>query len=154
MSDGRRKTAYAGMVTQLDKYWDKLFADPLAIVMPEGIRYIQPQRTNNILERFFRGEKQRGRKKSGTASLSKLLKTTLAETPLVQNLKKSEYREIILNGCHTLADRFSKIDSHLIQKEMENAKSSREKILPGVKKMVADSNLTSKISMLFSISAK
>jgi len=47
-----------------------------------------PQRTNNILERFFWGEKRRGRKKSATASLSKALKATLAETPLVQNLKK------------------------------------------------------------------
>ncbi len=57
------------------------------IVLPEGIQYIQPQRTNNILEQFFRGIKRRGRKKSGMSSLSKLLKTTLADTPLVQNLK-------------------------------------------------------------------
>jgi hypothetical protein len=54
------------MIAQLDKYWVKLFTDPLVVVNPEGVRYIQPQRTNNILERFFRGEKQRGRKKSGS----------------------------------------------------------------------------------------
>ena len=86
------------MITQLDKYWKKLFADPLPIDTPEGIMYIQPQRTNNILERFFRGEKRRGRKKSGMASLSKVLKAALADTPLVQNLKKSEYTEIILKA--------------------------------------------------------
>ena len=59
----------------------------IRIALPEGIQYIQPQRTNNIPERFFRGIKRWGRKKSGMSSLSKLLRTTLADTPLVQNLK-------------------------------------------------------------------
>jgi hypothetical protein len=150
VSDTRRKATYAGMIAQLDKYWDKLFADPLPVVTSEGILYIQPQRTNNILERFFRGEKRRGRKKNGMASLSKVLKTALADTPLVQNLKNSEYMEIILNGCSSLAERFSQIDTHLVQKEMENAKNCKERILPAVKKLIRDSDLTTKISALFS----
>jgi hypothetical protein len=130
--DERRKVTYVKMIAQLDKYRNKLFADPLPVVTPEGILYIQPQRTNNILERFFRGEKRRGRKKSGMASLSKVLKTALAETPLVQSLKNSAYMEIILNGCSSLAERFSQIDAHLVQKAMENAKNSKERILPSI----------------------
>lgn len=154
VSDARRKATYASMITQLDKYWDKLFADPLPVVTPEGILHIQPQRTNNILERFFRGEKRRGRKKNGMASLSKVLKTALADTPLVQNLKNSEYMEIILNGCSSLAERFSQIDAHLVQKKMENAKNSKERILPTIKKLIRDFDLTTKISALFSSNSK
>ncbi|VAW34787.1 hypothetical protein MNBD_DELTA03-1427 [hydrothermal vent metagenome] len=154
VSDELRKATYSKMITQLDKYWVKLFADPLPIETPEGIQYIQPQRTNNILERFFRGEKRRGRKKSGMASLNKMLKSALADTPLVQNLKNSEYLEIILKGCSSLAERFSQIDVHLVQKEMENAQNHQEKILPTIKKIIRYSDLTTKISALFSTNSK
>ncbi len=116
--------------------------------------YIQPQRTNNILERFFRGEKRRSRKKSGTASLSKALKTVLADTPLVQNLNNHEYIDIILNGCSNLAERFSQIDARLVQKELENAKNSHEKILPAIRELVKKSDLIMRISLLFSSVAK
>ena len=92
----------------------------------------------------------RGRKKSGMASLSKVLKAALADIPLVQNLKNSEYMEIILNGCSSLAERFSQIDTHLVQKEMENAKNSKERILPAIKKLIRDSDLITKIATLFS----
>jgi hypothetical protein len=149
VSDERQETTYASMIAQLDKYWEKLFADPIEIVTSEGSQYIQPQRTNNILERFFRGEKRRGRKKSGTASLSKMLKTILADTPLVQNLKNSEYMAIILNGCSSLTERFAQIDAHLVRQEMANAANNSERVLPGIKKMVRDIDLTTKISALF-----
>ena len=138
----------------LDKYLEKLFADPLPVSTSEGFVYIQPQRTNNILERFFRREKRRGRKKSGTASMSKLLKSLLADTPLVQNLKNTEYMEIILNGCKSLAERFSKIDAHMVQLEMKAANNDSEKILPAIKKLIRDSDLTKKISSLFLSAAK
>lgn len=149
IDDKQRKVTYAKMLEQLDKYWGKLFADPIPVDTPQGVRHIQPQRTNNILERFFRGEKRRGRKKSGTASLSKVLKASLAETPLVQNLKNCEYKDILLDGCSTLEERFSQIDAQLVQKEMEKAKECRERILPAVRKLAKDSDLTIKIASLF-----
>lgn len=154
VSDTQRKARYANMVAQLDKYWDKLFADPLPIVTSKGLQYIHPQRTNNILERFFRGEKRQCRKKSGTASLSKVLKTVLADTPLVQNLKNRKYLEIILGKCSNLPERFSEIDSQLVQKEMKNAKNSQEKTLPEIKKLIRNSDLLTKIAVLFSSRSK
>jgi len=153
VSDVRRNSTYAKMIEQLDKYWIKLFTDPLPVVTPEGILYIQPQRTNNILERFFRGEKRRSRKKNGMASLNKVLKTVFADTPLVQNLKNPEYTDIILNGCSSLPERFSQINAHLVQKEMENAKNNNERILPAIRKLTRDPDLTTKISSLFSSAA-
>lgn len=153
-SDPQRKKTYAKMLDQIDKYWEKLFADPLPVSTSEGVVYIQPQRTNNILERFFRGEKRRGRKKSGTASMSKLLKSLLADTPLVQNLKNAEYMKIILNGCPNLAERFAKIDAHLVQQKMMEANNDSEKILPAIRKLIKNSDLTMKISSLFFSNSK
>ena len=77
-----RKDDYKKMIKQIDKYWLKLFADPIKVNTPNGPASIQPQRTNNILERFFRDFKRGNRKKSGTISLNKTLRSMLADTPL------------------------------------------------------------------------
>ena len=46
---------YKKMVKQIDKYWQKLFADPILVTTTNGEKnLVQPQRTNNIPERFFR----------------------------------------------------------------------------------------------------
>ena len=150
LENKHRQKTYADMVEQIDKYWEMLFADPIPVVTPDGIFTIQPQRTNNILERFFRDVKRRGRKKTGMGSLNKMLKAVLADTPLVQNLKNDKYMEIILNGCSSLAERFSQIDARLVQKELAETTESNGKILPGIKKMIKDAELTVKISTLFS----
>ncbi len=149
VNDPQNKKNYVKMLEQIDKYWEKLFADPLPVQSSEGIINIQPQRTNNILERFFRSEKRRGRKKSGTASMGKVLKSLLAETPLVQNLKNAEYMKIVLDGCLNLAERFSNIDSHLVQQKMAEANNNSGKILPAIKKLIRDSEFTQKIALLF-----
>lgn len=46
------------MIEQIDTYWDKLFADSIPIHTEQGVVMVQPQRTNNILERFFRDFKR------------------------------------------------------------------------------------------------
>jgi len=102
-----------------------------------------------MLERFFRGEKRRGRKKSGTASLSRTLKAILAETPLVRNLDNDEYYTIILNGCSTLAERFSQIDDKIVREQLRQAQENQEEIAPEVKSMIKQSDLPEKISALF-----
>jgi hypothetical protein len=78
------------------------------------------------------------------------LKSALADTPLVQNLNTSKYIEIILNGCPNLEERFSQIDSHLVQEEMNNARNGSDIILPAIKKLVRGSDPTMNISALFS----
>ena len=45
----RHKDDYQSMIKQIDKYWDKLFADPIVVNTPNGQLTIQPHRTNNIL---------------------------------------------------------------------------------------------------------
>ena len=149
VSDKKREETYLKMIEQLDKYWEKLFADPLVVNTPKGQMIIVPQRTNNILEKFFRGEKRRGRKKSGTASMSKTLKTILADTPLVRNLENDEYHRIILNGCSTLPERFAQIDEKIVREQLKQAKKNQEKIPPEVKSIIKQVDLPEKISALF-----
>jgi len=145
-----RQTCCKKMAEQIDKYWDKLFADPITVDTPDGPLVITPQRTNNILERFFRGRKRSYRKKSGTSSLSKTLKSLLADTPLVSNLYDQGYREIILDGCGSLEERFSGIDAKLVREEMKQAKKNQDKISPEVKKIISRPDLPQEVSTLFS----
>jgi hypothetical protein len=56
-------TSYHKMVKQIDKYWDKLFADPIRVGTPTGEVIIQPQRTNNLREQSFRFLKRDGSQK-------------------------------------------------------------------------------------------
>ncbi len=120
-------TSYHKMVKQIDKYWDKLFADPIEIETPSGKMMIQPQRTNNLMEQSFRFLKRDRRKKSGQHSLTKTLKGMLADTPLVRNLSNPDYLRILLQGKETLAERFAEIDIQQVRKEeKENARRWRK----------------------------
>jgi hypothetical protein len=124
---GATNIAYQKMLKQIDKYWDKLFADPIQVVTTTGTVTLQPQRTNNILEQFFRDLKRRDRKRSGNHALSKTLKTMLAHTPLVKNLDNPPYMEIILNGKANLAQRFAEIDISQVREAHTEAQQSTQR---------------------------
>jgi len=143
------KQHHKKMIQQIDTYWEKLFADPIPVHTPNGRAFIQPQRTNNILERFFRDLKRRNRKKSGLMSLNKTLKTILSDTPLVKNLDNDEYLSIILDGCGTLEERFEKIDSKMVVEELKRAKKNPERLHPEIKKIIKQPEFPKKIGLLF-----
>jgi hypothetical protein len=131
---------YKKMVKQIDKYWGKLFADPIMVTMANGEKLlVQPQRTNNILERFFRDVKRMYRSKAGTQSLNKVIKAMLADTPLVKNLSNPEYVKIILNGHNTLEERFAEIDEKLVRQEMYKSES-HQGISASMKKVLRKPN--------------
>jgi len=143
-----RKDDYKDMIKQIDKYWDKLFADPIVVNTPNGQLTIQPQRTNNILERFFRDLKRSNRKKSGTVSLNRTLRSMLTDTPLVKNLDNPDYLEIILDGCTTLEERFEKIDSRMVLERLEAEKKNNERISPEVKKIIRHPDLPERLALI------
>ena len=136
---------YVKMLKQIDKYWDKLFADPIAVKTNNGVIMIQPQRTNNILERFFRDLKRRNRKKSGTVSMSKTLRTMLTDTPLVRNLGNEHYMKAILNGAPDLQTRFAQIESAVVRKKLREDAVNPERIPATLKKVLRMPGLPSKI---------
>ena len=143
-----QKKSYKKMIEQIDKYCDKLFADPITVDTPNGQITIQPQRTNNILERFFRDLKRSNRKKSGTISLNKTLKSILADTPLVKNLDNPDYMQIILDGSDTLEERFEKIDSCMVTSRLKMEQKKYERISPEMKKIIQQPDLPDKLALL------
>jgi hypothetical protein len=140
--------SYKNMIKQIDTYWDKLFADPITIETSNGQVTIQPQRTNNILERFFRDLKRRNRKRSGTISLNKRLKTILTDTPLIKNLDNPEYMEAILDGNDNLEGRFEKIDANMVAEKLKAEQKSHGKISPEMKKIIQRPDLPNELISL------
>ena len=134
---------YEKMIKQIDKYWEKLFADPIMVTTAnEEQILILPQRTNNILERFFRDLKRMYRSKSGSQSLNKVIKAMLADTPLVKNLSNPEYVKIILNGHDTLEDRLAEIDEKLVRQQLKK-REGQGNISPEMKKVLRRPDFTS-----------
>jgi hypothetical protein len=150
LSDSRlcQKYEYKKMIGQIDKYWEKLFADPITVETSTGKIVIQPQRTNNILERFFRDLKRGHRKKSGTVSLNRTIRSILSDTPLVKNLDNPEYMKILLGDCHTIEQRFEKIDSAIVHERLKTEARKTERISPAMKKIVRFPDLPEKMLAL------
>lgn len=143
------KDEYKKMIEQIDTYWEKLFADPIPVPTPEGVLRIQPQRTNNILERFFRDLKRKARKRTGIVSLNKTLKTILSDTPLVRNLDNEAYLQIILDGCDTLEERFARIDSRVVVQELDKTKKETGRLPTALKKMIREPAFPEKLKLVF-----
>jgi len=127
---------YRKLVDQLDTYGEKLFADPIVAETAAGTMLIQPQRTNNILEQFFRKLMRTYRKKNGFNSMERVLKTMLPDTPLIMNLKNSEYMRIILAGKKTLGERFAEIDAKEVRRSLEESRVGASMIHPKLKKII------------------
>jgi len=145
LDDSGNYKDYHKMNTQIKKYWKKLFSDPITINTKFGKTIIQPQRTNNILERFFRNLRRMYRKKTGFNSLTKTLKSMIADTPLVKNLENKEYMKIILNGKNSLEERFAEVEPEIIKEQLAEAQKKVRKVPPGVGEMIKTQNLTKKL---------
>lgn len=127
---------YYGFIAQLDKYWEKLFADPIEVSTPTGKIIIQPQRTNNIIERFFRDFKRNNIKKTGNNSIGKTIKAILAETPLVKNLCNPEYMKVILGSNNSLAEVFREVDVTIVRQSLKDSKITDDTIPKKIKKII------------------
>ena len=139
---------YEKMAEQMDQYWEKLFADPITVTGPAGQLVVRPQRTNNILERFFRDLKRGARRKSGTVNLNKTLRFMLTDTPIVKNLNNPEYMEVILDGCRTLQERFERIDSRLVADKLKAEQKKQKIVGTEIKKILKLPDLPEKLCVL------
>lgn len=139
-------SGYKKMIAQIDKYKDRLFTNGVEIIDSKGNKsHMQPERTNNLLERFFRGEKRGIRKRTGNKSMSRALKAMLAETPYVKNLSNHDYMKVILNGKKTLAESFADIDSKQVRIAIQKHHEEQDKLRPCVKRAIGDDNLLQSI---------
>ena len=132
------------MARQIDKYGEKLFADPITIQTPLGSSTIYPQRTNNILEQFFRKVKRGFRRTSGNNSMHKALQTMLADTPLVKNLDNPDYMNILLDGKEDLEELFAEISETIVEKKWDLS-ADTGRILPGFRALAGVPSLPDKL---------
>jgi hypothetical protein len=139
---------YQKMVEQIDKYWKKLFADPITVDSPTGKIQIQPQRTNNIMEQYFREFKRGNRRKTGNNSSTLMLQNMLAQTPLVRNLKNVEYMKLLLDGKTTIEEVFAEIEITQLRQELKNAQQNPEKIPAKIKNLINEPQYPEKLANL------
>ena len=144
------RSLFSGLLFQLDKYWPKLMAAPITIQTATGPTTIQPQRTNNDMERFFRNMKRGHCQKTGTSKMSRALRTILADTPLVYNLKNEEYLSIILDGHSTLAERFAEIDAKQAREKLAHARARPDRIPGQLTRILRRPTITEEIVEIFS----
>jgi len=137
--------SYQKMVKQIDKYWGKLFADPIEVNTPAGTVIIQPQRTNNLMEQSFRFLKRDGRKRNGQKALGKVLTAMLADTPLVRNLDNPDYMTILLKGKDSLAERFADIDIEQVRREEQENNNRFRKYPKNMRRLFRVPHLPRKI---------
>ena len=140
------------MAEQINKYGDKLFADPIEVAAPNGMVTIYPQRTINILEQFFRGIRRGQRRKTGNDSMGRTLQTMLADTPLVKNLDNPEYMKLLLDGKANLEELFAGLASRLFENIDDPVDSDR--ILPGFRALINLPTLPEQVVRLFTTSLK
>lgn len=136
-SDYPSASHWKAMIAQMDKYWNKLFADPLTVQTPNGALRVQPQRTNNIMERFFRDLRRGARRKSGHNSMSTFLQTMIADTPLVRNLENPHYLKVLLHGRSTLEECFAQIDIQTVRTEIQAAQRWPDKVPRQIRQLIA-----------------
>lgn len=136
------------MARQIDKYGKKLFADPIFVASPQGMATIYPQRTNNILERFFRDLRRGHRRKTGNNSMRRTLQAMIADTPLVKNLDNPGYMEVLLNGKDSLEALFASIRYGDV-KDGNRSNENTDRILPGGRAIIKKEKLPEQILELF-----
>jgi len=137
------------MAAQIDAYAAKLFADPIAVQTPNGPVLIQPQRTNNIMERVFRDLSRGHRRKTGTGAMNRTMRAMLADTPLVRNLDNPAYMNILLDGKEKLEQVFAQISPDELR-EQTARQSDPDRMLPGFRSLVHMPSLPQLVAAVFS----
>jgi hypothetical protein len=113
--------AYRKLIGQLDTYRQMLFCDPIVVHTEGGKIVIQPQRTNNILEQFFRNLMRSYRKENGFQAMERMLKAMSEDTPPVMNLKNEDFMKVLLAGRSNLPQRFADIDPNTVRRQLSRS---------------------------------
>ena len=126
------KEKLQGVICQLEKYWDKIFASPINVIVNGKEITIFPHRTNNQSEQFYRKLKHLFRRLHGRPSVSKDIDYLPEEIALIENLKNQDYVKTVLKSKDNLAFVFAKLDILKIRLPFEkddlNFKVSRKLI--------------------------
>ena len=131
---------------QIDKYREQLFADPITVKTTEGVKTIQPQRTNNLMERMFRDFTRDNKRKTGSDSAGRTIQAMVDDTPLIRNLKNDNYRKIIIGEKKSLVEVFAEIDVNEVRKRMKEHNLCNDKIPEKIQALLKKENLPDMLS--------
>ena len=99
------------LLVHLDRYGDSLWGHAVTLPVEAGGGVRLVQRTNNILEGFYREMKQGERRRSGRKTLADDFEHLPPEAALARNLLCSEYVEIVCGSIDRLAHAFAELDA-------------------------------------------
>lgn len=133
------------MLAQISSYREQLFADPIRVDTPSGPRQIQPQRTNNILEQFFRSLLRKVCKRTGERAGPAFMRHLLPDTPLLANLDNPDYLELLLDGSADLSERLSRIDGQEVERIICELAKPPEGLRPGIRRQLRTNPITANI---------
>jgi hypothetical protein len=74
-----------------------------------------------------------------------MLRTMLAETPLVRNLENPDYMKILLNGKTSIEEVFAEIEINTLREAFRNAQDTPEKIPSKLKPLIAMADFPEKL---------
>ncbi len=141
------REAIQSMLDQMDKYWNMLFCDPITLQTTTGERTVQPHRTNNILEQFFRRLGHNHRKRTGSNPSPRSLDKMPVDLPLVANLDNQDYMRMLLGECESLEQRLAKVDRRVVNASMEMTRKATgwlpRKVCEALREKLAPSRIAS-----------
>jgi hypothetical protein len=140
--------AYRKLIDHITENRCKLFCDLIVVETQVGKIIIQPHRTNNILEIFFRNFMRTYRKKNGFQAMEKALKTMLKDTPLVMNLRNEDFVDLLLDGKKDLAVRFADIDAVSVREQMKDSSGAEHLVSVELKRLIASSTFPESLTFL------
>jgi hypothetical protein len=130
--------AEATVLKYLDRYSDRLFGHPVARDKTGKIVAVV-ERTNNVAEHFFGGDKQKLRRRLGRAHLGRDLEDQPAQAALVANLRHLEYVRIVCGTLDQLPRAFAELDRDGFKETTPLQRSNRDtKLIKCVRALVAD----------------
>ena len=97
-----------------------LWGHAISLLMEKGGGIRLLERTNNILEGFFKGMKHNERRRSGRKVLTQDFEDLPAEAALAYNLKHEDYVAIVCGSLEKLPQAFTKIDLAEKQRTLDN----------------------------------
>ena len=119
--------SFQKIINKLKQHRKRLFSDPLTVYVNGEKRVIFILRTNNILEQHFRRFNYWCRRIHGNHSVRRNLENIPEQFPMVENLKNSNYVQLIFGNENKIAEKFAKVDKNIIS-EMRNNLKTKQKI--------------------------
>lgn len=127
MNDKQITSAFYRLIDKVEEYGERLFTDPMIVLIGDREKIIIIQRTNNILEHHFMVFNYGCRRIHGNHSVRRNLENIPEQFPLVENLKNPNYVELIFGEKGKLAEKFAEVDIKVIRK-MESDQKRRKQI--------------------------